>query len=95
MDPQRPYAKKSGALVILLMLLPYFLQEAEIICHVSKAETISYAESVLLGDPFDFLADWDQRQNTFFRWLNKLERLLLKNYSVLVCKSRSLPSVKL
>ena len=35
-----------------------FLQEAEIICHVSKAETISYAESVLLGDPFDFLADW-------------------------------------
>ena len=32
-------------------------QEAEIICHVSKAETISYAESVLLGDPFDFLSD--------------------------------------
>jgi hypothetical protein len=48
------------------MLLPYFLQEAEIICHVSKAETISYAESVLLGDPFDFLADWDRCQNTFF-----------------------------
>lgn len=33
-------------------------REAEIICHISKAETISYAESVLLGDPFDFLADW-------------------------------------
>ncbi len=39
-------------------ILQTFVQEAEIICHVSKAETISYAESVLLGDPFDFLADW-------------------------------------
>jgi len=32
-------------------------REANIICHISKAETISYAESVLLGDPFDFLED--------------------------------------
>lgn len=31
--------------------------QAEIFCYLSRVETISYLESVLLGDPFDFLSN--------------------------------------
>ena len=33
-------------------------EKAEIVSYVSRVETISYTESVLLGDPFDFLSSW-------------------------------------
>jgi len=32
-------------------------EQAEIFSHISRVETISYLESVLLGDPFDFLSN--------------------------------------
>uniref|UniRef100_A0A0K2VB98 Transient receptor potential cation channel protein painlesslike [Acyrthosiphon pisum] n=1 Tax=Lepeophtheirus salmonis TaxID=72036 RepID=A0A0K2VB98_LEPSM len=32
--------------------------KAEIVSFVSRVETISYTESLLLGDPFDFLSSW-------------------------------------
>ncbi len=33
-------------------------ERAEIVSAVSRVETISYVESLLLGDPFDFLSNW-------------------------------------
>lgn len=33
-------------------------EEAEIVSYISQVETISYTESVLLGDPFNFLSNW-------------------------------------
>jgi len=33
-------------------------QKAEIISYISRVDTISYTESVLLGDPFNFLSNW-------------------------------------
>ena len=35
-----------------------FQEKAEIVSYVSRVETISYTESVLLGDPFNFLSNW-------------------------------------
>merc|ERR1712106_40321 len=32
-------------------------EKAEIVAYLSRVETISYLESVLLGDPFDFLSN--------------------------------------
>merc|ERR1719220_2818248 len=32
-------------------------EKAEIYSYISRVETISYMESVLLGDPFDFLSN--------------------------------------
>ena len=40
--------------------------QAEMISIVSKVETISYAESVLLGDPFGYLSDKNPT-----RWIEK------------------------
>jgi len=34
------------------------MQKAEIVAHTARVETISYMESVLLGDPFQFLTNW-------------------------------------
>merc|ERR1712066_1037295 len=34
------------------------MEKAEIVSHTTRVETISYMESVLLGDPFDFLSRW-------------------------------------
>ena len=34
------------------------MAEAEIVSYISRVETISYLESILLGDPFDFLTNW-------------------------------------
>ncbi|XP_059093898.1 transient receptor potential channel pyrexia-like [Tigriopus californicus] len=33
-------------------------EKAEIVSYISRVETISYTESVLLGDPFNFLSNW-------------------------------------
>ena len=33
-------------------------EKSEIVAYLSRVDTISYAESLLLGDPFDFLASW-------------------------------------
>ena len=38
-------------------MLYLFRQKAEIYTYISRVETISYMESVLLGDPFDFLSN--------------------------------------
>ena len=35
-------------------------QKAEIYSYISRVETISYMESILLGDPFDFLSNMPQ-----------------------------------
>ena len=34
------------------------MEQAEIVSYISRVETISHLESILLGDPFDFLANW-------------------------------------
>ena len=34
------------------------MEQAEIVSYISRVETISYLESILLGDPFDFLTNW-------------------------------------
>ena len=34
------------------------MEQAEIVSYISRVETISHLEAVLLGDPFDFLAAW-------------------------------------
>lgn len=44
--------------------------KAEIFGYMSRVETISYTESVLLGDPFDFLSNWPA-----FRWLKRVPSL--------------------
>ena len=33
-------------------------EKAEIFSYVSRVDTISYMESILLGDPFNFLSNW-------------------------------------
>ena len=33
-------------------------EKAEVVSAISRVETISYIESLLLGDPFDFLSNW-------------------------------------
>ena len=33
-------------------------EKAEIFSYVSRVDTISYMESILLGDPFYFLSNW-------------------------------------
>jgi hypothetical protein len=42
-------------------------QEATVLSHVSRVEMISYVESMLLGDPFQFLTNWPP-----IKWLRKL-----------------------
>ena len=42
-------------------------KHAEIVSHVSRVELISYTESMLLGDPFQFLTNWPA-----VSWLRKL-----------------------
>ena len=44
--------------------------QAEMISIISKVETISYAESVLLGDPFGYLSDKNPT-----RWIEKFSYL--------------------
>ena len=34
------------------------MEQAEIVSQTTRVETISYMESVLLGDPFQFLSRW-------------------------------------
>ncbi len=45
-------------------------EQAEIITYISRVETISYTESVLLGDPFNFLSNWPA-----FKWLKSVPSL--------------------
>ncbi len=42
-------------------------EEAEIVSYISRVDTISYAESILLGDPFNFLSNWPA-----LRWIREL-----------------------
>ena len=42
-------------------------EQAEIVSYISRVETISYTEAVLLGDPFNFLSNWPA-----LKWLLKL-----------------------
>merc|ERR1712083_660627 len=39
-------------------------QKAEIFSYISRVETISYMESILLGDPFDFLSNMPKYLST-------------------------------
>lgn len=45
-------------------------EKAEIVSAISRVETISYVESLLLGDPFDFLSNWPP-----FAWIKRLPSL--------------------
>ena len=42
-------------------------EKAEIVSYMTQVETISYTESILLGDPFNFLSNWPA-----LRWLREL-----------------------
>ncbi len=46
---------------------------AEVVGAVSRVETVSYVESLLLGDPFDFLGGWPRAVS----WLRSLPALAL------------------
>ena len=50
------------------------MRQAEIVSHVSRVEIISYTESLLLGDPFDFLSSWPP-----VSWISKMPNLALCN----------------
>ena len=41
--------------------------KAEVIGYRSRVETISYTESILLGDPFNFLSNWPA-----FKWVKNI-----------------------
>ena len=45
-------------------------EEAEIVTYISRVDTISYTESVLLGDPFGFLTNWPA-----FKWLKNVPNM--------------------
>ena len=45
-------------------------EKAEIVTYISRVDTISYTESVMLGDPFNFLSNWPA-----FKWLKNIPRL--------------------
>lgn len=47
-------------------------EKAEIVSHVARVDTISYTESILLGDPFDFLSNWPP-----MKWISNLPSLAL------------------
>ncbi len=42
-------------------------EKAEIVSYMSRVDTISYTESILLGDPFNFLSNWP-----VLKWLRDL-----------------------
>lgn len=45
-------------------------EKAEIVTYISRVDTISYTESVLLGDPFQFLSNWPA-----FKWVKNIPNL--------------------
>lgn len=45
-------------------------EKSEIVAYLSRVHTISYAESLLLGDPFDFLSSWPR-----LNWLTSVPSL--------------------
>ena len=47
-------------------------EKAEIVSAITRVEAISYVESLLLGDPFDFLSNWPP-----FKWVRKAPSLAL------------------
>ena len=47
-------------------------EQAEIVTHLASVDTISYTESILLGDPLDFLGNWPP-----FKWVANLPTLAL------------------
>ena len=51
-------------------------KQAEIFSHLSRVESISYLESILLGDPFDFLSNVPR----LFSWLPPCSLLSQVNY---------------
>lgn len=50
----------------------YIREQAEIVSHIARVDTISYTESILLGDPLDFLGNWPP-----FKWVSNLPSLAL------------------
>jgi hypothetical protein len=42
-------------------------EKSEIVAYLSRVDTISYAESLLLGDPFDFLSSWPRYEAVHFK----------------------------
>ena len=42
-------------------------EKAEVIGYISRVDTISYTESILLGDPFGFLSNWPA-----FKWVKNI-----------------------
>ena len=47
-------------------------EQAEIVSHIARVDTISYTESILLGDPLDFLGNWPP-----FKWITNLPSMAL------------------
>ena len=62
-------------------------EKAEVVSAVSRVETISYIESLLLGDPFGFLSNWP-----VVSWLRYISNRVCNGYEVdqdfEVCKDR-------
>lgn len=60
-------------------------EKAETYTYISRVDTISYTESLLLGDPFDFLSSWPA-----FKWLKYVPTCSFTNS---LNKSKKLKSV--
>ena len=58
------------------------MEKAEIVSFTTRVETISYMESVLLGDPFQFLARWPA-----VRFLSRVPSLALCHQVYTSCPS--------
>ncbi len=47
-------------------------EKAELVSHIARVDTVSYTESILLGDPLDFLGNWPP-----IKWISSLPSLAL------------------
>ena len=59
------------------------MEQAEIVSYISRVETISHLESILLGDPFDFLTNWPSY--TFLARLPAMALCYQVNLLILEC----------
>ena len=55
-------------------------EKAEIVTYVIRVETIASFEAVLLGDPFNFLANWPAIKVDFHHYLDSYQELFVFSF---------------
>jgi len=64
-------------------------KEAEILSYVSRVDAIAFIESMLLGDPFEFLTNWPPlKWSKFLPACNCYHRLSRKQFCINACFNR-------